>query len=47
MQALDDDDKANIDQTIHDEVLKRQDVTFRSTDVIHQPTTAASASRAS
>jgi polyisoprenoid-binding protein YceI len=31
MQALGDDDKANINQTIDDEVLKRQDITFRST----------------
>jgi polyisoprenoid-binding protein YceI len=33
MQALDDDDKANIRQTIDEEVLKRQDVTFRSTRI--------------
>ncbi len=33
MKALDDDDKANIDQTIDEEVLKRQDVTFRSTRI--------------
>ena len=33
MQALDDDDKANIHQTIDEEVLKRQDVTFRSTRI--------------
>ena len=46
MQALGDDDKANIEQTIDDEVLKRTDIAFRSTDV--QPTaTAASTSRAS
>ena len=31
MQALGDDDKANIHQTIDDEVLKRQDIAFRST----------------
>ena len=31
MQALGDDDKANIEQTIDDEVLKRQAITFRST----------------
>jgi polyisoprenoid-binding protein YceI len=31
MQALGDDDKANIEQTIDQEVLKRQGVTFRST----------------
>jgi polyisoprenoid-binding protein YceI len=33
MQALGDDDKANIEQTIDDEVLKRQDIRFRSTRV--------------
>ena len=33
MQALDDDDKANIEQTIDDEVLKRRTVGFRSTQV--------------
>ncbi len=31
MQALGDDDMANIHQTIDDEVLKRQDIAFRST----------------
>ena len=31
MQALGDDDKDNIHQTIDDEVLKRQDIVFRST----------------
>jgi hypothetical protein len=31
MQALGDDDKANIQQTIDDEVLKRQAIAFRST----------------
>jgi polyisoprenoid-binding protein YceI len=31
MMALDDGDLANIEQTIDDEVLKRQDVSFRST----------------
>jgi polyisoprenoid-binding protein YceI len=31
MQALGDDDKANIEQTIDDEVLKRRDIVFRST----------------
>ena len=31
MQALGDDDKANIHQTIDDDVLKRQDIRFRST----------------
>jgi polyisoprenoid-binding protein YceI len=33
MKALDDDDRANIRQTIDEEVLKRQDVTFRSTRI--------------
>ena len=33
MQALDDDDKASIQATIDDEVLKRQKITFRSTSV--------------
>ena len=33
MQALGDDDKANIEQTIDEEVLKRQAITFRSTQV--------------
>jgi polyisoprenoid-binding protein YceI len=33
MQALQDDDLANIHQTIDDEVLKRQDIRFRSTRV--------------
>jgi polyisoprenoid-binding protein YceI len=33
MQALGDEDKANIHQTIDDEVLKRGNVTFRSTRV--------------
>ena len=33
MQALGDDDKANIQQTIDDEVLKAQAVTFRSREV--------------
>jgi polyisoprenoid-binding protein YceI len=33
MQALGDDDLANIQQTIDDEVLKRQDIRFRSTSV--------------
>jgi polyisoprenoid-binding protein YceI len=37
MQALGDDDKANIEQTIDEEVLKRQRITFRSTRV--QPAT--------
>ena len=34
IQALGDDDKANIEQTIDDEVLKRQDIAFRSTHVL-------------
>jgi polyisoprenoid-binding protein YceI len=33
IQALGDDDKANIEQTIEDEVLERQDIAFRSTRV--------------
>jgi polyisoprenoid-binding protein YceI len=33
MQALGDEDRENIQQTIDDEVLKRQDVVFRSTQV--------------
>ena len=33
MQSLGDDDKANIHQTIDDEVLKRQNVSFRSTSI--------------
>jgi polyisoprenoid-binding protein YceI len=33
MQALGDDDKANIQETVDDEVLKRQAITFRSTAV--------------
>jgi len=33
MQALGDDDKANIQETVDDEVLKRQSITFRSTAV--------------
>jgi polyisoprenoid-binding protein YceI len=33
IQALGDDDIANIQQTIDDEVLKRQEITFRSTGV--------------
>ncbi len=32
-QPLGDDDKANIHQTIDDDVLERQDITFRSTEV--------------
>jgi len=33
MKALDDEDKANIHQTIDDEVLERRDIAFRSTFV--------------
>jgi polyisoprenoid-binding protein YceI len=33
MMGLGDDDLANIEQTIDDEVLKRQDISFRSTSV--------------
>jgi polyisoprenoid-binding protein YceI len=33
IQSLGDEDKANIEQTIDDEVLKRGDITFRSTRV--------------
>ena len=33
MQSLGDDDKANIHSTIDDDVLKRQDISFRSTQV--------------
>ena len=33
MKALDDDDKANIHQTIDDEVLQRCDIAYRSTTV--------------
>jgi hypothetical protein len=33
MQALGDDDKTNIHQTIDDEILRRQDIAFRSTRV--------------
>jgi polyisoprenoid-binding protein YceI len=33
IQSLSDDDKANIEQTIDDEVLKRRDIAFRSTRV--------------
>jgi polyisoprenoid-binding protein YceI len=38
MQALDDDDRASIRQTIDEDVLKKQRITFRSTSV--QPTDA-------
>jgi hypothetical protein len=34
VQALGDDDKANIEQTIDDEVLGRRDITFRSTRIV-------------
>ena len=37
MQALGDDDLANIHQTIDDEVLMRKDITFRSTEVRDAP----------
>jgi hypothetical protein len=37
MQALGDDDIANIHQTIDDEVLLRQDISFRSTRVEPEP----------
>lgn len=43
MQALGDDDKANIQETIDDEVLKRESIEFRSTSV----QTAADGSRIS
>jgi polyisoprenoid-binding protein YceI len=33
MKALDEDDKANIHQTIDDDVLERRDIAFRSTGV--------------
>jgi hypothetical protein len=33
MQALQDEDRANIEQTIDDEVLERMAITFRSTEV--------------
>src|ERR1700693_5099177 len=33
MQALDDDDKANIEQTIDDEVLKGTTIRFQSTSI--------------
>jgi len=33
MKALDDEDKANIHQTIDDEVLERRDIAYRSTSV--------------
>ena len=42
MQALGDDDKANIEQTVDEEVLKRQAITFRSTGCSRRPTAAAS-----
>jgi polyisoprenoid-binding protein YceI len=34
MQPLGDDDKASIEQTIDDEVLRRDEITYRSTEVI-------------
>jgi len=33
MQALDDDDKANVEQTIDDDVLKRQRIAYRSSSM--------------
>ena len=47
MQALGDDDKANIQQTIDDEVLQRQRIAFRSTAVQTAATAGGSACRAS
>ena len=38
MQALDDDDMANIEQTIDDEVLKGAVIVFRSTSVEERAT---------
>ena len=46
MQSLGDDDKANIQQTIDDEVLKRQDILFRSTAVTPRAAAAGCRSRA-
>ena len=37
MQALGDDDKASIEETIDDEVLKQQEIAFRSTSVTVAP----------
>jgi len=37
MQALGDDDRASIEETIDDEVLKRQAISFRSTSVAAAP----------
>jgi polyisoprenoid-binding protein YceI len=37
MKALEDEDLANIHQTIDDEVLKREDISFRSTRVQTEP----------
>jgi hypothetical protein len=34
LQALGDDDKANIHQTIDDEVLERREIAFRSTGIV-------------
>jgi polyisoprenoid-binding protein YceI len=39
MQPLGDDERANIDQAIDDEVLERQDIAFRSTAVERDGTT--------
>ena len=41
MKALDEDDKANIHQTIDDEVLQRRDIAFRSTAVDGAGSTAS------
>ena len=46
MQALGDDDKADIQKTIDDEVLKRQDIVFRSTSVTPAATARAAGARA-
>ena len=44
IQALGDEDVASIHQTIDDEVLKRQDISFRSTERA-RPTATRSARR--
>ena len=43
MQALGDDDKANIEKTIDDEVLKRKAITFRRATCEPAPAAAGSA----
>ena len=43
MQSLGDDDKADIQKTIDDDVLKRQGITFRSTSVRRRPAAAGCA----